>query len=184
MRTAIYARTSRQEKKHHTITIPNQIAFCLGLARKHNLTAEPEHVFTDPELPGSLPPSCWALEDEPSRPALSALVEAVEAGAVDRVVVRRLEKLATTSELLLRLLNLFQANNIKVVADRECLRNDPDPNAGFAARILAPVLILDTDADAQRRTKQRQRNVEEIERLKARIHRLETEIAALDDDLL
>ena len=47
MNACIYARTARDDKSHDRTTVDNQIAFSRELARRHNLTVEPEHVFTD-----------------------------------------------------------------------------------------------------------------------------------------
>jgi DNA invertase Pin-like site-specific DNA recombinase len=177
VKACVYARTSSVERGASTTTIENQIALCRDLARKHNLFIHDYHVFTDVEMLGTLPPQRWAKGDEPFRPALSAMLDAVEAHEVSRVIVRRVEKLGTSSEVLVNLLAFFTANGVRVVIEPEPVTPQSDPRAAFAASILRPCLQFDTEFDEERKAKVRARKLEEIERLKDKIARLEAEIA-------
>lgn len=179
MRACIYARTCTREKRHHTISIANQIAYAREVARSHNLTVDPEHIYTDVELSGSLPPTCWAAEEEESRPALSALIEAVEGGAVSHVIARSLEKFGTTSDVLLGLLDLFSRRNVRIAALPEQLDQDDDPSAAFTLSILRPCIQCETEVEIEKNAKLKTRKLQEIARLQERIARLETEIAEL-----
>ena len=179
MKACIYARTSTRERRHTTTKIEHQVEFCRALARQHNVTVEPEHVFTDVELTGDLPPTCWAFEDAPSRPALSALVSAIEQDGVRRVIVRRLEKLGTASDVLLALRELLDAHEVYILAAREAVADDSDPNSAFAFSILKGRLLLDTEEERERKTRTRARKLEEIDRLRDKIARLEAEIEDL-----
>lgn len=177
MKAYIYARTSSTEKRHTTTKIEHQLAFfCRDLTRTHNLTVEAEHVFTDVEMRGDLAPTCWALEGGHSRPTLSALIKAIEQHGVQRVLVRRLEKLATSSEILLQLLELFEFHNVYVIANREIAVDDSDPSAVFALSVLRSRVQFGTDEERDKTEKLRSRKREELERLKAKIERLEAEI--------
>jgi len=180
MKACIYARTSSSEKQHTTTKIEHQVAFCRELAKKHNLTVEPEHVFTDVEMKGDIPPTCWAFEDTETRPALSALIEAIEQQGVQRVLIRRLEKLATSSDILLQLLELFEFHDAYILADSEIAVDEADPNSVFAYSVLRPRVQFDTDEERERIEKLKARKREEIERLKTKIDRLEAEINDLD----
>lgn len=180
MHAAIYARTCRREKLHHTTSIPNQVAFCHELVARHGLAVDVDHVFTDVEYPGSLFPSCWALEGEPSRPALSALVNTIEAGIISHVAIRRFEKFGTSSEVLLALLELFQRRDVWILATREQLRDAIDPTGAFAYSILKSRVRFDNAAERDSKLKEIARRREEIARLGARMARLEFEITELE----
>jgi DNA invertase Pin-like site-specific DNA recombinase len=178
MNACIYARTSRQEKLHTTTKIEKQVAFCMELARSLNLTVQPEHVYTDVELTGDLLPACWANDGEPARPALAAMIAAIEEQDIRYVIVRRLEKLGTTSAVLCSLLEFFNDTRVSVVCDRETIRNADEPSAQFAWSILKPRVVSETQAEREQRELERARKREEIERLKDKIARLEAELAA------
>jgi DNA invertase Pin-like site-specific DNA recombinase len=180
MKACIYARTCREERQHQTTSLPNQIAFCRSLAAEHNLGVEEEHIFTDAEKRGDLPPTCWAPEGADSRPALSALVSALENGEVTHVIVRRLEKLGTGSEVLGLLLDLLTRCDARVVTAPEALAPDQDERARFALSILRPRVQAESAYDIERRARRRQAKAEEAQRMRARLARLEAEIAELD----
>lgn len=179
MKACIYARTCRAERLHNTTSIDNQVAYCRELAQKHSLTVEDGDVYTDVEIAGSVLPTCWAYDDQPARPALSAMIEAIEAGRVSRIIVRRLEKLGTSSEVLMALLDLMTAEDARVVTGREQLESPDDPSGVFAASILAPRIEVDTEEERQRKAKLKAKKSEEIHRLQDRIARLEAEISEL-----
>jgi DNA invertase Pin-like site-specific DNA recombinase len=180
MKACIYARTSSSEKQHTTTKIEHQVAFCRDLAKRLNLTIEPEHVFTDVEMKGDIPPTCWVFEGDESRPALSALVEAIEQQGVQRVLVRRLEKLATSSDILIQLLELFESHDVYILADRDIALDDSDPSSTFAYSVLRPRVQFGTDEERDKTEKLKSRKSEEIKRLKAKIERLEAEMNDLD----
>lgn len=179
MHAAIYARTCSEEKKHHTTSIPNQVAYCRELASEHNLFVDEGYVFTDVEARGSTHPTCWAQDDDETRPALSSLIEAIENREISHVLVRRIQKLATSHDLLTALLRLFQEHNVTVLARPEALQDADDPSAGFAASILEPSIQTDSEADKEKKAQLRATKLEEIHRLKMRLHRLESELAEL-----
>jgi DNA invertase Pin-like site-specific DNA recombinase len=179
MKACIYARTCRAERLHDTTSIDNQIAFCRDIASQYNLTVEDEHVFTDVEKSGALMPSCWSTGDEESRPALSEMIAAIEDREVSRVIVRRAEKLGTSSAVLLALVDLFTHRDIYITVTPEQLSEDLDPRGAFATSILRPRMLAGGDLDAERRERVRTKKLEEIRRLQARIARLESELAEM-----
>jgi DNA invertase Pin-like site-specific DNA recombinase len=182
VRACIYARTCKKERQHHTTSLDNQVAFCRDLARKLNLTVEQEFVFTDREMPGSAMPSCWAAGDDPGRPALGALVEAVERREVHRIVVKDAETLGTTSEVLVNLLELFRTRAAAVITEPLPAGDESNPAERFAQSVLQPCLRHDTEAEHNRKLKLRRKKIEEIERLKDKIERLERELAGFPDE--
>jgi DNA invertase Pin-like site-specific DNA recombinase len=179
MKACIYARTCRSDKSHKQMSLDNQVELCRQLAREHNLTVEHRHVFTDIDLDGALPPSCWAREDEPTRPALAALIVAVEDGEVSRVIVSRVERLSTSSEILNGLLGLCEHYDVNVVALPEQTVNSDDPAEQFAASLFLSRLQLDTETQREAKQQLKAKKREEIERLQQKITRLEAEISEL-----
>ena len=151
-----------------------------GLAAKHGLTVAYEHVFTDVDYEGDILPSCWLFaDDQVGRPALSALVSAVEEGLIQRVIVRKMERLGTTSEVLMGLLALFGAHGVHIIATPERVSLDEDPTEAFAVSLLDPCIQYDTDDERQRKARLKQKKIDEIDRLKSKIARLESEISEL-----
>lgn len=180
MKGCIYARTSRHDKGHHRFSIERQVEDARALASKHGLTVAHEHVFTDVDYEGDAPPSCWLFDDDQTgRPALAALIAAVDQGLVQRVIVRKMERLGTTSDILMGLLELFKDRDIHIVATPERISLDEDPTEAFAVSLLQPCIQYDTDDERLRKTRLKQKKIEEIDRLKSKIARLESEISDL-----
>ena len=180
MKACIYARTGRSDKGHRGFTIEKQKEHALQLAAKHGLTVEYGHIFTDSNYPGDTLPSCWTYSDEQEgRPALSSMIIAIEEFGIKRVIVRRMERLGSSSEVLTALLEFFSIHDVYIIATPESSSAEVDPVEAFAAGILHPRIQYDTDSERERRTALKQKKVEEISRLKAKISRLEAEIAEL-----
>lgn len=181
MKAAIYMRTWRHDKGHHAYSLRHQETQARDLASKHGLTVAYEHVFSDIDYPGDAPPACWVFEGDPrqTRPALSALVHAVEEGTVKRVIVRKMERLGTAADTLAGLRDLFARCGVLIVATPENVSSGDDPAEAFAISILRPCIRYDTDEERERKLRQKARNIEEIQRLQDKIARLECEIADL-----
>ncbi len=178
MKACIYARTSRHDKGHHRFTIERQVEDARALADKHGLSVAYEHVFTDVDYEGDTLPTSWLFSDDKvGRPALSALVAAIEEGRVKRVIVRKMERLGTASEVLMGLLNLFIQQNVHIIATPEAVSLDDDPTEAFAVSVLKPCIQYDTDEERERKARLRQKKIDEIDRLKQKIARLEAEVA-------
>lgn len=180
MKACIYARTSTEERGSNITHIERQVEACRQLAAEHDLRVPAELVFTDVQMEGDLPPVMWVFGDGVGgRPALSSMMEAIEREGVTRVVVYRLEKLATSSQVLADLRDYFLDHDVRVVVARDKVEKSDDPRAGFAAKILRPVIQMDSDAEIERRKSIRTKKLEEIDRLRGRIHRLEQDISEL-----
>jgi len=181
VKACIYARTSPSDKSHNRKSLENQIAHARALAPLHNLTVEDEHIFTDIDAHGTYPPPCWSVDDaEETRPALGALVEALQSGDVTHVIVHRLDRLATSSDVLIALRDLLAHLDARVVLSPDRLEQADDPSEAFALSILKPHLLVDTEAERERKAQLRTRKREEIARLQAKINRLEDELAELN----
>jgi DNA invertase Pin-like site-specific DNA recombinase len=180
MKACIYARTGRNEKGHRKFSIEKQKEHALKLAAKHGLTVAYEHVFTDSEYSGDFLPSCWVYsEEQEGRPALSSMITAIEEQGIKRIIVRRMERLGTSSEVLTALLEFFSIHDVYIIATPESSSAEEDPVETFAAGILRQRIQYDTDSERERRAALKKKKIEEIARLKAKIDRLEDEIAKL-----
>lgn len=181
MGTAIYARTCTAEKLHHTTAIKNQIAYCRDVAAAHNLHVTDALIFTDVEEPGDTWPHCWEWSHtEQTRPALSALIEAIEAGGVDSLLVHRLDVLGTSSQILGALTNLLIQKDIPIILNPEqIIPPDDDPAEKFALAMMRRCVQVDSLEERRRIAERRTQKLREIDRLQAKIHRLEQEIANL-----
>lgn len=182
MKAAIYMRTWRSDKGHHAYSLEHQEKQAYELASKHGLTVDPEHRFSDIDYAGEAPPSCWITDDDTreDRPALAALIGAVEKGIVKRVIVRKMERLASAADTLIMLRDLFLQHEVLIIATPENVTMAEDPSEVFAISILNPCIRYDTDAELERKLRQKARNIEEIQRLQDKIARLECEIAELN----
>ncbi len=154
-----------------------------ALAHKHGLTVAYEHVFTDVDYEGHLPPVCWAADGEPGRPALAAMITAIEAGEVGRVIVHSIDRLGTDYQTLQALHELFRAHRIRIIFEPDRAMAD-NPTEAFAASILKPVIQYDTEVEEARKAKLRGRKLEELERLRQKIARLEAEVAELSPEVV
>ena len=110
----------------------------------------------------------------------SALIEAVEADEVQRILIYRVERLGTSSAMLEALACLLRERQVRIAADPAQLRNVTDPGERFAISILHDCFDLDTEADKERKEQLRRKKLQEIERLRARLSRLENELREID----
>ncbi len=180
MKAAIYMRTWCHDKGHHAYSLQRQERDARSLAAKHGLTIADEHVFSDIDHPGDAPPACWVRDDDQAcRPALAALIHAVEEGLIKRVIVRKMERLSSAADTLTGLQELFKRHQVLIIATPENVSFDSDPTEAFAISILAPCIRYDTDEDCERKVRLKAKKIEEIQRLQDKIHRMETEIAEL-----
>lgn len=182
MKAAIYIRTWRHDKGHHAFSLQRQEEQARELAGKHGLTIAYEHVFSDLDYPGDAPPACWVFEgdEHQTRPALAALISAVENGAVKRVIVRKMERLGTAADTLSGLAELFRQHGVLIIATPETVSFNDDPTEAFAVSILSPCIRYDTDEERERKQRLKAKKIEEIQRLQEKIGRLESEISELN----
>lgn len=181
MKAAIYIRTWRHDKGHHALSLKRQEEQARELAAKHGLTLAYEHEFSDLDHPGDAPPSCWVFEDDPrpTRPALAALISAVESGAVKRVIVHRMERLGSAADVLIGLCELFKRHDVLIIATPENVSFSEDPAEAFAISMLRDCIRYDTDDERERKLREKTKKIEEIQRLQDKIARLEAEIVEL-----
>jgi len=107
------------------------------------------------------------------------LIDAIVNGIVSRVIVNRIERLGTTSEILLGLGELFGEHDVLIIVPPEEISSNDDPGAKFALSLLRPFIQADTEPERQKKDKLRARKIEEINRLKEKLTRLEEEVAQL-----
>lgn len=182
MKAAIYIRTSQHDKAHHAYSLAKQETHTRELAVRHGLRVAFEHVFCDVNHAGDVPPACWASFDYTgfTRPALTALIQAIEEQEIRYLIVRRMDRLGTSSDILTNLLHFLSAQGVQILATPESGDFANDPTEAFATSILAPIIRYDTEEEQERKNKLKARKIEEIERMKDKISRLEAEIKEID----
>lgn len=181
MKAAIYIRTWKHDKGHHAFSLRSQEQQGRELAAKHGMTISNAHIFSDIDYPGDVPPSCWVFEDDErdTRPALAALIHAIESDAIKRVIVRKMERFGTAADTLNGLAELFRQHDVLIIATPETVSFSDDPTEAFAVSMLKPYIRYDTDEERERKKVLKAKKVEEIQRLQDKIARLEAEIAEL-----
>jgi DNA invertase Pin-like site-specific DNA recombinase len=182
MQAAIYIRTCKQDKAHQAYNLAKQEQHTRELATRHGLRVAFEHVFCDLDYTGDAPPDCWARFDYDgiTRPALTALIHAIEEGSIRYLIVRRMDRLGTTSEILTNLFHFFSQYGVQILTASEPGNTAHDPTEAFAVSILRSIICYDTEEERERKQKLRSRKIEEIERLRDKIRRLEAEIKELE----
>jgi len=179
IKASIYARSCREEKSPALPSIENQVSFCQSLAIRHSVAVQPAHIFADHWASGTSLPSCWTAGSGPARPALSALIEAIESDGIGRVIIQRPQVLGTSSEVLTNLLSFFAATDVWIIAEPDPASFADEPAAAFPSSLLRQRVLYDTDEERERKSAARRKKAEEITRLKLKIARLEAEISQL-----
>lgn len=118
VRAATYARVSTEDQANEGTSLDSQVDRC----QTHLRANAWEHVgeFVDRGVSGSLS----------SRPALDQIVRLVEDGAVDVVVITKLDRIARSLRNLLDLLDLFERHQVQLIALDDPL--DPSTPSGKA----------------------------------------------------
>jgi DNA invertase Pin-like site-specific DNA recombinase len=179
MSGCIYIRTFDGDGAAKRLSPTKQMEKARLLAERHTIQIADHCVFSDHDAPGHLPPTSWADENEAGRPALDAMLDAIELGEVRTVLVARVERLGTDYTVLTNLCTVFKHYNVKVITEENENLLREDPSESFARSLMGHCLQLDTHAEQVRKQRLRERKIEEINRLKERLARLEAEVSDL-----
>jgi site-specific DNA recombinase len=141
MKTAIYLRVSTTEQALDGYGLDAQRAKCTAMATVKDWPTPVE--YSDEGISGT--------KDESERPGLAALLAAVDAGAVDVVIVAAIDRLARSTVIVLTLVKRIQAGGADLVSCKESL--DTTTAAGrFVLRMFASLAELDRDNIIERTT--------------------------------
>lgn len=151
MNVGLYTRVSTESQvKGESLTDQEHDGRAWAEANGHAVVA----VFTDPGLSGKLPAS--------ERPGLLDALEALEAGAIDGLVLRDLDRLArelTVQEAVLRQVWSRPDTTVyEYAAGREVLRDDPDDPMRTALRQVQGVFAQLDRALIAKRLRDARRN--------------------------
>ena len=132
MRGAIYARYSSENQSEKSLD--DQIRVCQKYCAAHEITIDPQHIFTDQAMSGALI----------NRPALQALTKAMEQGEFEAVIVDDLSRLSRSNHQMLTLVLQFNYLQVKLISVSDgIVTDDENSKLGIQLRGLINELYLD-----------------------------------------
>jgi DNA invertase Pin-like site-specific DNA recombinase len=135
---ACYLRTSREFKNHEKVSIAQQSHDAQITAKGLGGTISEDLVFIDADFSSTIPPQQYAPTAKKIRPALTALLDAVHAGKVRTVIVRKRDRLSRPLEQTLWIYRFLDDHGVRLVATHEAgFGNDAAGN--FSMKTLALV---------------------------------------------
>jgi site-specific DNA recombinase len=142
-RAAIYLRVSTEEQATAGYGLDVQRDRCLAMATVKGWQVEPIHIYADEGLSGT--------KDATGRPALAALLAAVEIGNVDAVIVLSFDRLGRKTRIVLDLVDRLSASGCQLVSCKESL-DTSTPAGSFVLTIFAALAQLERDTIVERTT--------------------------------
>lgn len=143
VRAAIYLRVSGDEQAAKGYGLDVQRARCTAYAQAHGWVIADHHVYTDAAISGTAPVS--------KRPALAALLAAIDAGEVNAVVVYALDRLGRKLKLVLELVDQIAKAGAFFASVTQQL-NTAGPYGTFILHVMASLAELECGVIAQRMT--------------------------------
>lgn len=141
MRAAIYTRVSTEDQARDGYGLDVQAEKCLAMATVKEWAVVER--FTDDGISGT--------KDEAERPGLAALVDAIDTGAIDAVIVYSLDRIGRATRLVLRIVDSLTASGVELVSCKESL--DTSTATGrFVLRMFASLAELERDNIVERTT--------------------------------
>ncbi len=137
MRAALYARVSTQEQAEHNYSLDFQVDKLRTYCELHSHSIAGEYV--DPGFSGTTD----------TRPALQRLLQDVQAGAVDVVVVYRLDRLARSQRLLHNTLHLMETHGVGFASVTESF-DTTTPTGKAMLSVLGTFAQLERDTFIER----------------------------------
>ncbi|MBM4024649.1 MAG: recombinase family protein [Planctomycetes bacterium] len=143
VKAAIYARVSREDPAHAKISVEQQVEDGNRLASENGLGTPIVHL--DRDLSGKLFPRQWGDDAQARgrggkyRQGLTDLIEDIEAGRVNTVIVRKLDRLSRNVALALRLYEYFSAKGVALFATDEKIPGGNDASGKFTLTLLMAV---------------------------------------------
>lgn len=98
------------------------------------LMVNPEHIFLDEGISGT--------KEAGQRPALNALLDAIERGEINVVIVLALDRLGRKSKIVLELVEWFSEHNCQLISCNESL-DTSTPTGMFVVQMFAAIAQLD-----------------------------------------
>jgi site-specific DNA recombinase len=140
VRTAIYTRVSTEDQvSGYGLEVQRERCKAQIIAKGWQFIAE----YTDEGVSGT--------KDETQRPGLAALLEAMDNGEIDTVVILALDRLGRRTKVVLDLVDRFVARGIDLVSCKESL-DTSTPQGKFVLTMFAALAQLERDMIVERTT--------------------------------
>ena len=139
---AIYCRTSVDDKNDPKLSTGSQKEDGVKLARSLNFDVKPDHVFLEIGISGSKPPARWQnkrLTKLNHRPELERMMQAIEQGRIQAVVVRKRDRLFRSLELSLKFFRFMEEHNIQLYATSEKINLDGSASSKLELTLMMAV---------------------------------------------
>jgi len=158
---ATYARVSKEDapkkregeedsaEHREGLSIPEQVEDTKDRAEKEGYGLPAKHVYVDDGYSGKLPPKQWREAGKKYRPALSNLIEAVESHQIHALIIRKRDRLARNTLLLLRLYHELEIHKVKLICTHETLPESNDASGRFTLTVLSAAAQLELDKTSE-----------------------------------
>lgn len=143
IRAGVYLRVSTEEQAASGYGLDVQRERCLAMATVKGWAVDPIHVYADEGISGT--------KDADGRPALAALLAAVEIGNVNAVIVLSLDRLGRKTRIVLDLVDRLAAAGAQLVSCKESL-DTSTPQGQFVLTMFAALAQLERDTIVERTT--------------------------------
>ena len=120
MKAAAYCRTSREYKNYEKVSNDQQAEDAKKLAAEKKWQLDVQHIYVDADYSSKLPPKQFAKPLNKTRPALTAMLDAITRGEVTIVIVRKRDRLARPLKLALEILEFLDEHGVELVCTNEC----------------------------------------------------------------
>ena len=141
MKTAIYLRVSTTEQALEGYGMEAQRVKCHAMAEVKGWEVVQE--FTDEGISGT--------KDEDYRPGLASMLEAIDSGDINSVIVSSIDRLGRSTRLVLRMVDKLDGQGVDLVSCKESL-DTTTATGRFVLRMFASLAELERDNIVERTT--------------------------------
>jgi len=141
MNTAIYLRVSTTEQALEGYGLDAQRTKCRAMAEVKGWDVVQE--YSDEGITGT--------KDEAYRPGLAALLDAIDAGDINSVIVSSIDRLGRSTRLVLRMVDKLDGQGVDLVSCKESL-DTTTATGRFVLRMFASLAELERDNIVERTT--------------------------------
>jgi site-specific DNA recombinase len=133
-RVAIYMRVSTEDQAKDGWGLPVQLTQCTAMATVKGWSVDPDLIFADEGISGT--------KDETERPQLKRMLDAADAGLIDIVIVKALDRLGRETMIVLSLINKLSNAGCELISCNESL-DTSTPTGMFVVQMFAALAQLD-----------------------------------------
>ena len=139
---AIYCRTSVDDKNDPKLSTSSQQKDGMKIARSLNFKVKTDHVFLDIGISGARPPTRWqerCINKLNHRPELERMMQSIEQGEIQAVIVRKRDRLFRSLELSLKFFKFMEEYNIQLHATSEKINLDGSASSRLELTLMMAV---------------------------------------------